>query len=705
MNRSVCVVTVTIFLMAETLSMAAGHGPGRLRPVDPLALPAPKLDPGATYMPDERPPAEKIVPQLMLKVAEVPAATRLDVVVTLQEPVVAAVPRQDDQFGGELRASHIAALEHEFVGLARATGFEPRYGLQHSPVVVGTITGAEVERLAALPMVRAVEYDFLLYARRSEGGGLIHSPQLRAEGGRGAGIGVAVVDSGIDGSHAELPWATKITAWADFTGTQTADEAGMDDQGHGTACAGIVAGLQGGMAPDAHLWALKVSDSTGSGPFSNTVQALDTVYENRNDFGGIRIVNISMGGDTQTNAVCDSDMPSMATAMSRLVDAGIAIFVSSGNAGCANGIEFPACVSHAIAVGAVYDANLGIASFGSGYGCTPDGCEDATTAADTITCYSNSGAQLDILAPSHCATTTAMGGGYDTCFGGTSAACPYAAGAAAQILSVRPSTTVAELRTALKTTGRPITDIRNGLTRRRIDAQQAYHALTSGSGSGANVYWVPVVSHAPGAGGSQWRANVGALALGPSAANLDLTLFTPTQSLSGTAQLGAGQQAIFGDIAGQLGVTSGSGALKIEADQPLNVTARVFNQAPTGTFGQFLDGYTVERTLDAGGTATLSHLVENAGFRTNLGFTNTGSVPATVNVTMYANTGAIVGTFSVAIPPGQWKAENQPYKTRFGRTNIYGYARLTVASGSGVIAYASVVDNATGDPTTIPMKE
>jgi subtilisin family serine protease len=704
MNRSVCVVTLAVLLVAGPVGAASERGPGRLRPVDPLAEPAPKLDAGAPYLPDDRAPTEKIVPRLMRTMATVAGETRLDIVVTLQEPLVGLAARPGDPSGDEIRARHIAALEHEFVALARSTGFEPRYGLQHSPVVVGTITRGEVERLAALPIVRAVEVDFTLFARRVEGGALIAAPALRVEGGRGAGIGVAVLDSGIDGFHAELPWGTKITAWADFTGTQSANDAGMDDQGHGTSCAGIIAGLEGGMAPEAHLWALKVLDSNGEGPFSNTVQALDTVYENRDQYGGIRVVSISIGGDEQTNAVCDDELVAMTTAMSRLVAAGVAIFVSAGNGGCANGIEFPACISHAIAVGAVYDANVGTASF-DGYGCIPNGCDDAVTAADKVTCYSNSGALLDILAPSHCADTTAMGGGYDTCFGGTSAACPYAAGAAAQILSQRPSTTVAELRSALKTTGRPVTDIRNGVTRRRIDALQAYRALTGGSGSADNVYWVPVVSHAPGAGGSQWRADVGAQVPGLAAANLAFTLFTATQSPSGTAVLGAGQQGIFGDIAGQLGVTSGSGALRIESDQPLHVTARVFNQAPTGTFGQYLDGFTVDRTLAAGATVTLPHLVENASFRTNLGFTNTGSAPATVNVTLFSNTGAAVGTFGVSIPPGQWKGENQPYKNRFGRTNIYGYATVTVASGSGVIAYASVVDNATGDPTTIPMKE
>ena len=56
------------------------------------------------------------------------------------------------------------------------------------------------------------------------------------------------------------------------------------------------------------------------------------------------------------------------------------------------------------------------------------------TAADKVTCYSNSASFLDIFAPSNDASTLSIGG-YSNSFGGTSAACPYAAGAAAALQS------------------------------------------------------------------------------------------------------------------------------------------------------------------------------------------------------------------------------------------------------------------------------
>ena len=149
-----------------------------------------------------------------------------------------------------------------------------------------------------------------------------------------------------------------------------------------------------------------------------------------------------------------------------------------GNDGFLDGIGVPACFSNVISVGAVTDAAFNPDPF------PLNGCGGAIP-ADSITCYSNSGVPLDILAPSHCATTTKSGGGLETCFNGTSAASPYAAGVAAQIFSLRPQTTPAQLRTALMTTGRAITDV-NTITRRRIDAVQAYQAL-AGSGGGPCV--------------------------------------------------------------------------------------------------------------------------------------------------------------------------------------------------------------------------
>jgi len=57
------------------------------------------------------------------------------------------------------------------------------------------------------------------------------------------------------------------------------------------------------------------------------------------------------------------------------------------------------------------------------------------------------------------------------------------------------------------------------------------------------------------------------------------------------------------------------------------------------------------------------------------------------------------------IPPRQWRQDGEPFRRRFGINNLTaGYAVARVTSGSGVIVYASVVDNNTNDATTFPMK-
>jgi hypothetical protein len=236
----------------------------------------------------------------------------------------------------------------------------------------------------------------------------------------------------------------------------------------------------------------------------------------------------------------------------------------------------------------------------------------------------------------------------------------------------------------------------------------ATHTVSQqGTGGGsAYVYWVPAVVHAAGAQGSQWRADVGALNRGSGSTSLAFTLYTPSQTYTASSQeaVGAGAQAVFVDLVGQLGL-SASGHLKIEASQPLTVTARVYNEAPSGTFGQGMDGYTQADGLGTNEVVYLPQLTQNSGFRTNIGFANMSGSSATVSVTLYQPGGTQVGSFSVDIPAGQWKQDNEPFRVRYGQSNVIGgYATVRVTSGSGVVTYGSVVDNNTGDPTTITMK-
>lgn len=467
MKRAWAVFAVAAIVLTGSIRAESA----RLEVIDPLTLPPPNqlelVLPG-----DARPASDKIVGRLWEKAAAGEPGEAIEVIVTLHEPLILEAAKLDETAREALRVENVAAVEHSFAGKATALGAWDLQGLSHVPIVFLKAQPSLLSRLAALPEVRALQDNAPMELSRTQGASLMKADVLRTtHGGAGNGIGVAIVDSGVDATHPEL--SSRVVAWQDLTGTT--GDGRIDGNGHGTSVAGIVAGVSGGMAPQATIWAMKVFTNDGSGNNAWTLAALNSLYANRALFGGLDLVNMSLGNSSteRWNSDCDAQFPAEAAVVNQLVGAGIAVFAASGNSAQKDGIKSPACLSNVISVGAVYDANVGPGTF--------DVCTEASSAADKITCYSNSGPPLDILAPSHCAWTPHPGGVYNTCFGGTSAASPYAAGVAAQILSLRPGTSPAALRSALMTTGKPITDV-NGITRGRVEAVAAYQALVPNTG-------------------------------------------------------------------------------------------------------------------------------------------------------------------------------------------------------------------------------
>lgn len=454
---------------ALLVAPADGQGPATLESHDPLASPAPPSRVRISALDDLQRAEEKIVPRLWQRLQAAGDGDEIALIVELYLPRRTAAALQGAEPPDAERARLAAAIEHQFAASAAHLISDLR-GLSHVPMVFGRARAGDVEALAALPEVYRVYEDERLEYFRIEGGSLMRSSTLRTSGGAtGDGVAVAVVDSGVDASHPEL--AGRVVVQGDYTGTT--GSGAIDDVGHGTAVAGIVAGAQGGMAPQASLWALKVGTAAGVA-LSSSLAALNDLFARRHDFGGLDAINLSWGSRGPYPADCDAVTP-FNLVLGNLFAAGIPVFVASGNNGDGNGIGAPACHSKVIAVGAVYDANIGAAAFRD--------CADLATAADTVACYSDSGQPLDVLAPAHCSRTPRPGGGYDTCFGGTSAAAPYAAGVGAQLLQLHPGLGPAQLRTVLMTSGKPIGG-RNGITRSRIDAMAAHQALGGGGSSG-----------------------------------------------------------------------------------------------------------------------------------------------------------------------------------------------------------------------------
>jgi len=303
--------------------------------------------------------------------------------------------------------------------------------------------------------VQSVSYDLEVELHGAQGIPVINATNSRNEFS-GSGVAIAIVDDGIQTSHPDLGGTSSAANTKTIGGFDFADnDSDFTPTGsHGTAVAGIAAGdanvagdYIGGVAPDAKLYGLKVfSNSGGGGSFSDIIDAWEWAVTHKNDDvnNPILVINSSLGlGDTQFTSECDSVLPALTQAADNLWSAGISNFVSSGNDGFCGAISFPSCISTANSIGAIYDANIGATGWcvsqnscvtKQANGACPSGFAtfaDSSTTANKVTAYSNVSTDLMLFASSHNSTTAEPSGNYTSNFGGTSAASPYAAGAAA----------------------------------------------------------------------------------------------------------------------------------------------------------------------------------------------------------------------------------------------------------------------------------
>jgi subtilisin family serine protease len=248
---------------------------------------------------------------------------------------------------------------------------------------------------------------------------------------RGAGIVVAIIDTGVDYTHPALGEGFgagfKVIGGWDFVNN---DADPMDDHGHGTHVAGIIAadgdGLLG-VAPDVSLLAYKVLDSNGSGNEADVIAGIDRTVDpdgNGDPADHVDVVNMSLG------STATGDDP-VATAVQNAIAAGVIFCVSAGNSGEYGNISSPAIAPAAITVGAA-DRNDKIAAFSSrgpsfDYGIKP---ELVAPGVDILSSVPNGG-KLEAS--------------------GTSMAAPYVAGVAALVKALHESWSPAEVKAAIVT--------------------------------------------------------------------------------------------------------------------------------------------------------------------------------------------------------------------------------------------------------------
>ena len=239
----------------------------------------------------------------------------------------------------------------------------------------------------------------------------------------GAGVTVAIIDTGVDLNHSDLQ-ANLITGYDYVDGDAVPD----DGNGHGTNVAGIVAAaLNGvgvsGVAPAAKILPVRVLDDYGSGYTSDVANGVIYAADRA------QVLNLSLGG-TGSSATLQNAINYAANTKGRLVVA------AAGNCGD-NNYPYNGCtVQNQTFYPAAYPNVLAVA---------------ATNNSDAHASFSTSGSYVDVSAPGVSIYNTYMGNSYYT-ESGTSQASPHVAGLAALIWSKYPSYTAAQVWNRLTST-------------------------------------------------------------------------------------------------------------------------------------------------------------------------------------------------------------------------------------------------------------
>ena len=341
--------------------------------------------------------------------------------------------------------------QHDIAMLEREVGYVHEWELPLIDAVAGRIPHTMILETTSLPGIVMLELDGILQVQNGDMA-VIHQVDLAQQqtGYTGEGVTVAVIDTGIDSLHVGLDdldddnstHDPKVIAFYDPVNnpdkTNGTEIQAYDDQGHGTHCAGTVAGTGAptyehpGMAPQANLVGVKVLDAGGSGSFAVVMAGMQWTVENRYKFN-IRAASMSLGGPGPIEWTSDEE-DSVNRYANEMVRAGISMLIAAGNSAAPGTIGTPGGAEDVITVGAL-NKNTAIAEYSS-EGPTEEGRVKPNVAfvgSDVMSAQHNSG------------------DGY-VAFSGTSMATPGVAGTVALMLQANPDLSPFDVRNILQET-------------------------------------------------------------------------------------------------------------------------------------------------------------------------------------------------------------------------------------------------------------
>ena len=284
------------------------------------------------------------------------------------------------------RISVIVDFDHTPTGADQAmleweVGFQTQFRYWLIDSIAGTVELNRIHDLLELPGVVFIELDGILEIQMED---VVpaHGVDLvwQDTGYTGAGVTMAIIDTGIDANHSGLDDLdddnstndTKVIAFYDAINNPGARNGSeifpYDDNGHGTHCAGITAGTGAptfqhiGVAPHANLVGVKVLSGSGSGSFAQVMAGMEWTVEKRHEFN-IRAASMSLGGPgaIEWTSAEEESVNRMANEMMR---AGVALFIAAGNSAGTATIGTPGSAEDVITVGAL-DKDTAIAVYSS----------------------------------------------------------------------------------------------------------------------------------------------------------------------------------------------------------------------------------------------------------------------------------------------------------------------------------------------------